>query len=125
MSYCRWSTDDFQCDLYVYESVSGYWSTSVAARRHVFASELPPKVEDYTSRAWVERHFEVMSMLETATLVPIGLPYDGMCFDDPDAESCADRCQMLRDAGYRFPDSVIEDLRAEAAELAAAELGTE
>lgn len=26
MSYCRWSTDDFKCDLYIYEDVAGGWT---------------------------------------------------------------------------------------------------
>lgn len=25
MSYCRFSTDGHQCDVYVYESTDGYW----------------------------------------------------------------------------------------------------
>lgn len=32
MSYCRWSTDHFQCDAYVYESACG-WEIHVAGRR--------------------------------------------------------------------------------------------
>lgn len=33
MSYCRWSSDHFECDVYVYEDVSGGWTTHVAGRR--------------------------------------------------------------------------------------------
>lgn len=35
MSYCRWSCDDFECDLYCYSDVSGGWTIHVAANRHV------------------------------------------------------------------------------------------
>lgn len=29
MSYCRWSSDNFKCDVYVYADVSGGWTTHV------------------------------------------------------------------------------------------------
>lgn len=37
MSYCRWSSDNFRCDVYVYESVHGGWETHMAGRRRLFA----------------------------------------------------------------------------------------
>ena len=33
MSYCRWSTDNFKCDLYCYEDVNGGFTTHVASNR--------------------------------------------------------------------------------------------
>ena len=42
MSYCRWSSDDFQCDVYVYESVAGGFVTHVAANRVVFRMNCLP-----------------------------------------------------------------------------------
>lgn len=44
MSYCRFSTDDYQCDVYVYEDVGGWWSTHVAGNRPVYAEPLPDPV---------------------------------------------------------------------------------
>src|SRR5687767_6611694 len=44
MSYCRWSTDDFQCDLYCYEDVSGGFTTHVAGRRKIWDAPLPTQV---------------------------------------------------------------------------------
>lgn len=38
MSYCRWSSDNWRCDVYVYQDTNGGWTTHVAGRRHV----LPP-----------------------------------------------------------------------------------
>lgn len=38
MSYCRWSSMNWMCDVYVYEDVSGGWTTHVAGRRRV----IPP-----------------------------------------------------------------------------------
>jgi len=33
MSYCRWSSDHGECDVYVYADVAGGWTTHVAGRR--------------------------------------------------------------------------------------------
>lgn len=33
MSYCRFSSDGFNCDVYVYEDCAGGWTTHVAANR--------------------------------------------------------------------------------------------
>jgi hypothetical protein len=40
MSYCRWSSNDFQCDVYVYEDVAGGWTTHVACNRVVYSEPL-------------------------------------------------------------------------------------
>lgn len=42
MSYCRWSTDDFLCDLYIYEHYEGFWAIHVASIRRVYHKPLPP-----------------------------------------------------------------------------------
>jgi len=34
MSYCRFSSDGYQCDLYAYEDVAGRYTIHVAKRRH-------------------------------------------------------------------------------------------
>lgn len=38
MSYCRWSSMNWMCDVYVYEDVDGGWATHVAGRRRA----IPP-----------------------------------------------------------------------------------
>ena len=38
MSYCRWSSMNSMCDVYVYEDDAGGWTTHVAAKRRI----LPP-----------------------------------------------------------------------------------
>ena len=43
MSYCRFSSDGFQCDLYCYEGADGYY-THVASKR---AKEKGPALSDY------------------------------------------------------------------------------
>lgn len=35
MSYCRWSSMNWRCDVYVYEDVAGGWTTHVAGNRKI------------------------------------------------------------------------------------------
>lgn len=118
MSYCRWSTNDYQCDVYVYESSDGY-ETHVAGNRYVFAEPLPAPVpfgsDDAEIRAWVERGRTVSEVIERSTTQPIGLPNDGESYTDPTAGACADRLERLRDAGYVVPQFAIDALREEGA----------
>lgn len=116
MSYCRFSCDDFQCDVYVYADVAGGWTTHVANRRHDRGGlQFPEPVpfDEAHIEAWLERYHEVGRLLERCPLVPIGLEYDGATFSDPTPGACADRLEQLEKAGYRVPASAIEQLRAE------------
>lgn len=58
MSYCRWSSDHFECDVYVYANVSGAWTTHVAGRR--FKHKVPDSVKAaYPNRSdpeWVDKY---------------------------------------------------------------------
>lgn len=61
MSYCRWSSDFGQCDVYVYANVSGMWTTHVAGRRlrHIVPDEIKamyPAMSDVDSGDWVDRY---------------------------------------------------------------------
>ena len=124
MSYCRWSTDSFQCDLYCYEDASGGWTTHVAGNRVVGD---PPR-EDWSllgqgeegGKAFFKQHEALMDWLDTAERKPIGLPHDGESFNDGTLEAFRERLVMLRAAGYRFPDHVFESVDEEIAEAAAA-----
>lgn len=122
MSYCRWSTDDFQCDVYVYEDACGGWRTHVAGNRVVYKEPLPPMVEfdpndDTEWEAWLVRHKTVSRMVDEADRVPIGLPHAGETFSDDTPGECADRLGMLRALGYVVPEDVVTALRQEQGEL--------
>jgi len=114
MSYCRWSTDDFQCDLYCYESVDDNFTTHVAGRKRIFREPLPPLVDSEKDlKGWCERQVKVMQMCDNCDFVDIELPHVGESFYDPDLQSFLDRLLMLKGLGYRFPDSIIEEVREE------------
>lgn len=116
MSFCRFSTDDFQCDLYCYESDAGY-ETIVANNRPRWKVPLPPPVEleRDTIAEFVYRTNTVSEMLNhpaMCELKPIGLPHDGAHFCDKTPQEWADTLQMLKDVGYQFPFELIEEARA-------------
>lgn len=112
MSYCRFSTDDFQCDLYCYESVNGNYETQVASNRFRFKIPLPEKV-DVGTNEWFKRHDKIMEMVKHADKVKIGLPYDGKYFSDSNIEDFYNRLLELKRVGYQFPDYVLEQVKSE------------
>lgn len=120
MSYCRWSSDNWKCDLYCYPDVNGGYTTHIAGNRVVGA--VPEELDILTAEpdAWVASHKRAMDWLETAQRRPIGLPHDGATFRDATLEEFKARLLMLRAAGYCFPDYVLaeidEEIAAEASE---------
>jgi len=113
MSYCRWSSDNWRCDLYCYEDVSGGITTHVASNRVV--GEVPEALLSLLlngkSEEFLVAHRKQMAFLETAKREIIGLPYDGESFNDPDYQSFLERLVYLREVGYNFPDHVIEEVK--------------
>ena len=116
MSYCRFSDEDFHCDVYVYESRDGY-VTHVASRRHVLPDGLlpPPLPDDASAEEWIARHMRVMEIVSAAGMEEIDLPEAGDWFVHATPGGCADNLERLRAAGFRVPQYAIDALRAEAA----------
>jgi hypothetical protein len=116
MSYCRFSSDDFHCDVYVYEHCYGGFMTHVAANRVV--GDVPkidwPQLDDIVSTSVLHAQYMAqMRFMETAKRAPIGLPHDGKEFVDDTPGDCADRLESLREIGYNVPQSAIDALREE------------
>lgn len=113
MSFCRWSSMDFSCDLYCYEAETCY-VTHVAMSRVV--GDIP-KVDSSLFLENTEENFQEFlsqqkaqfDFLETARREPIGLKYDGQTFYD-DKETFLVRLKYLREEGYNFPEITEEDL---------------
>lgn len=117
MSYCRWSSNDFQCDLYIYEDVKGGFTTHVAGNRVIYKVDLPEPIQLTKDNAaeWAERHRKIMALLDDPDCierVPIDDENAGETFNDETAGECADRVESLIALGYRVPDYVVKDLRA-------------
>lgn len=117
MSYCRWSSDDYQSDLYVFGDVDGGYVSHVAGRRYVLAESLPPPVDlgdSIESReAWLERHRKVQGIIKRSSHEVIPLPERGESFFHETAGECADNLERLRAIGYHVPQKAIDRLREE------------
>lgn len=112
MSYCRWSSDGHQCDVYTYADTSGGYTTHVAGkRRPKRAPDLDPSSEESFKASYAAYRAVLDDPLNEP--VPIGLPADGVTFNDPTAKACADRLLWLRGLGYNVPQYAIDALLEE------------
>lgn len=113
MSFCRWSSDNWRCDVYSYEDCAGGFTTHVAGNR--IEGEIPevPNMLDVDNKTWLKAHQKQMDFLKTAEHKPIGLPCDGETFNDPDLLSFLTRLKDLKEMGYNVPPWVIEEVQAE------------
>ena len=114
MSYCRFSSDDFVCDVYVYEHCHGFWAIHVACNRVVPCEPMPLSLTDENDvNAWCNRIKEVSRIVDASEREPIGLPEDGETFEEPSPGACADRLDSLKAMGYVVPQRAIDALRDE------------
>lgn len=124
MSYCRWSSDNFECDLYCYQSDSG-WITHVASHRH--AGDIPKVdwqlLQDGKGDEFNAANKKQESFLESAELIPIGLPHDGETFCDDTLNDFLATVTMLKDAGYQIPEDLIGDVKEEMGDMKGKDLG--
>ena len=125
MSYCRWSSMNWTCDLYCYADITGGWTTHIAPRRRVEAVP-EDRQEDFIARKisldeYTDRHHQQMVALEQIPFEPLRLPHAGETFHDATLAEFKRRVLDLRRLGYRFPDEVIDQIDAELAEEAKVE----
>ena len=111
MSYCRFSSDDWRSDVYVYESECGF-QIHVAGNRIV--GDIPSVTVDLSDTdAFLLQYRAQMDTIAVATREKIILPYAGEYFVYTSAGETADWLEHLREVGYRIPGGVIEMLREE------------
>lgn len=127
MSYCRWSSDDFASDVYVYESAYGF-EIHVACNR-VHPKEPMPEPLEYPGpdalvsevEAWADRMLKrqnkVREIVKSADRQEIGGPHDGKSFRMGTPGEAADVLRMLRENGYHVPDHAIVALDQEQTEM--------
>ena len=102
MSYCRFSSDDWTCDVYVYEAAEGV-CIDVASSRHVGVPKLP-KFENTTD--WWLKYQEQMKVVHEAELVKIGLSLDGKDFYGLTYQEAFDKLTEIKTVGYNVPEYV-------------------
>lgn len=126
MSFCRWSSDFYRSDLYVYESDRGFES-HVAGRR--IKADPPSEVLEMPEESVEEQVAKMIagdrwyaSLKDSIGEIPEGMWLDlsdvgaeaGESYCDKTAGGCAARLRSLRAKGFNVPDGVIEALEEEA-----------
>ena len=110
MSYCRFSSDNFHCDLYCYETSEGY-VTHVASSRIIGE---PPEIDlEKGAGKALEALRERSVFFANCERVRIGLPYDGERFVDGSLGEMISRVESLVALGYRVPGGLVESLQEE------------
>ena len=117
MSYCRWSTDNFNCDLYAYQSDRGYIIHVCAGK---YSGDIPKNdmsFLDSGTKEDIDKYLQTSKVqsdyLKTCGTEPIGLPYDGETFELETIEDFYNKMQELIKVGYRCPESVLEGIKDE------------
>jgi hypothetical protein len=107
MSYCRWSNDDWTCDIYAYEAEDGF-TVHVAANR--YTSEIPhlPSFYEVSNDEWFEAYQAQMKAVETSEKKKIGGKYDGKIFIYDTLEEFLNGIADIRSHGYNVPEYVFE-----------------
>lgn len=113
MSYCRWSSDDWMCDCYVYQDVAGGYTIHVAARRRIRRPQ--PAVDESSPERFAETFMAQMKDVESIPLEAIGMPHDGATYRLSSLPELRDTLLMLQAAGYNVPAWVLEDIGEEIA----------
>jgi hypothetical protein len=129
MSYCRWSSDGFGCDVYVYEGQYGY-VCHVAARKIINLHEAPHvpsffdypetpdgKTSDESIKDFMTKHRAFSDWLDKSAIREnIGLEFDGETITTDSATSMANELVLLKQMGYQVPQYAIDALYEEGLE---------
>ena len=128
MSYCRFSTNDFTCDLYVYADARGGFTAHVAVRRRT--GTLPESFENLCDLAgkipddeWKARNKAYWAAIETAESTDLPAPSTGNYFNTETPGEMADKLITLRGEGFNVPSNAIAELREDQSELDASDGG--
>ena len=114
MSYCRFSSDNWTSDLYIYASGQGI-EVVTASNRYHFSPNFPmPEFNaldvDFDFEAYNKGYKLAM---EHKVIKDIQLPYAGEQFLYDTGEEAAEFVRELSELGYHVPDGVIEALEEE------------
>ena len=116
MSYCRWSSDDFGCDVYAYESAEGFTVHVAVSRYTGDIPKLPPmpfNQGDEKWAKWFKAYHEQQAAVAVSPQADIGGEYDGKTFVYADLQAFYDGLLDIRTKGYHVPDYVFDCIQEE------------
>ena len=112
MSYCRFSSDNWKCQIYAYESCDGGYQIHVASSKPI--GNVPKTdlqlIRDGKHDEYLKQHKKQMDFLDKCKHGKIGLPFDGDNINCETLQEFKEKMIELREAGYSFPDYVLEDI---------------
>lgn len=116
MSYCRFSSMNHGCDVYVYADAAGGYTCHVAANKRVSDKPCPEIPRLGTVPVWqiAAAHDAQLAWCDDAQVVPIGLSHDGASFRNLTRDEMVGALAMLKAEGYRMPDGLVDDIAMEA-----------
>ena len=109
MSYCRWSSDCWYSDVYVYEAAEGI-EIHVAFSRYVSDEPRPILPPNPTVIDAVDYLMASQKWVKTAHTENIGLPMDGRNFSFAEWGDAIAKLVELTEANYYVPGHVIDAL---------------
>lgn len=117
MSYCRFSSDNWKCDIYMYEGNCG-WTIHVATKKPI--GDVPPLLPmpgvNHTREelnAFIESWHTQQRWLETCKYKSIELPSDGESFYNLPLDEAYEKLIELKGEGYWIPDDVLVAVKEE------------
>jgi hypothetical protein len=115
MSFCRWSSDDFRCDIYAYESEAGF-IVHVASSRYLGDIPRVPFILDVSNEEFIKAYNAQHEFLKTAKQQKIGLEHDGETFQYDSLPEMLGGLRDLKNKGYRIPDWTFKEILREITE---------
>lgn len=127
MSYARFSTDDFRCDVYVYESDEGFVIHVATNRANITEEQyatLPPNpaglVTNEDIQVFIRRNNALSQLVSNAEHIPIEQALAGETFVLETPGEAADQLEELIKEGFRVPKTALSELREEQRECSSA-----
>jgi len=111
MSYCRFSSDGFMCDVYVYADSGGGYTVHVASNR--IDKQAPEIAWLAGAEIFKQTYAAHKKHMDTVTRSPLKSEHAGKTYNLETAEDMAGLLLELRDSGLNVPQDAIDSLMME------------
>ena len=105
MAICRWSSNGYMCDLFIYQNNSDEkWYVCVAGRRFIKDDEYPEREDFDEYSEWVTK---VTKWADNALVEEIELPYAGETLVIDNIDDTVAKVRELKELGYNIPEDIL------------------
>ena len=121
MSYCRFSSDGFKSDVYLYGSVDNDYVLHVASSRIKNIDELSKnldlKIEKDNIKSFMKQYTKLLQKINKHAIHEnINGKYDGQIFSFKTSKETIKMLKTLKKEGYHVPKNVFKMLKEESLE---------